>query len=415
MRAIINGTIYTPLETIPDGVVLVEGATIHAIGARASTPIPRDAEIIDARGQAIVPGLIDLHTYGCLGTSMTAPERIADELPAFARNVARFGVTRFLISPTMGDRQFIANMLIAIGNTIPITRGGAIPLGIHLEGPWLDPEQRGAFPVEVLHAPTMDEAGEYLNATLRNMRISQFSAIVGVTKIATPVAQLRVKQKFLRMVTLAPNLPNALEVARFFQNNGVRVSLGHSNTTYEIARDAINSGAYSLVTHIYNAMSGLHHRNPGVLGAVLSSDEITAMLICDGIHAHPAAVKIFFRALGTDRVILVTDSIPGGGMTEGTFTMLNQSARIVDGVARLENGTIAGSILTLNRAVMNAREFGALSLNDALKMATTNPARALGLGNIGRLETGADADIVVMGDSGNVALTMVAGEIVYRT
>lgn len=386
MRAIINGTIYTPLETISDGVVVIDGATIHAIGARASTAIPRDAEIIDAHGQAIVPGLIDIHTYGCLGVSMTAPAKIIDELPAFARNVARFGVTRFMISPTMGDRAFIAHILSALAETIPRVRDGAIPLGIHLEGPWLDPEQRGAFPVEVLHPPTIDEAREYLDAA----------------------------RGFLRVVTLAPNLPNALAVAKFLQDNHVRVSLGHSNTTYETARDAINTGAYPLVTHIYNAMSGLHHRKPGVLGAILSSAEISAMLICDGIHAHPAAVKILFRALGADRVILVTDAIPGGGMTEGAFTMLNQTARIVDGVARLENGTLAGSILTLNRAVMNARAFGTLSLNDALKMATTNPARVLGQSNIGTLSVGADADIVVMDNAGNVALTMAAGNIVYR-
>ncbi len=386
MRAFINGTIYTPLETIRGGVIVTDGTTIRAVGTRATTPIPRDAEIVDAQGKAIVPGLIDLHTFGCLGVSMTAPERVAEELPVFARNVAQFGVTRFLISPTMGDRVFIARMLSAIADAIPSVRDGALPLGIHLEGPWLDPEQRGAFPSGVLHAPTIDEAREYVQSA----------------------------RGYLKIVTLAPNLPNAPEVAQFLNANGSRVSLGHTNTTYEVARDAIASGAYSLVTHVYNAMSGFHHRKPGVLGAVLSSDDITGMLICDGIHAHPAAVKTLFRALATDRVILVTDSIPGGGMTEGTFTMLNQTARIVDGVARLADGTIVGSILTLNRAVMNAREFGALSLNDALKMATLNPARVLGLQNIGAIAVGADADVVVVDDAGNIALTMAAGEVVYQ-
>lgn len=386
MRALINGIIYTPLETIGDGVIVVDGATIRAVGARASTPIPRGAEIIDARGKAIVPGLIDLHTYGCLGVALTAPERIADELPAFARNVARFGVTRFLISPTTGDRAFIARMLAAIAETIPYVHDGALPLGVHLEGPWLDPEQRGAFPLQVLHAPTIDEAREYVDAA----------------------------RGYLHVATLAGNLPNAFDAAKFLCDNGVCVAYGHSNTTYETARDALASGNFALVTHVYNAMSGLYHRKPGVLGAVLSSDHVSGMLICDGIHAHPAAVKILFRALGIDRVILVTDAIPGGGMTHGTFTMLNQTARIVDGVARLENGTIAGSILTLNRAVMNAREFGALSLNDALKMATTNPARVLGLWNIGGLNVGADADIVIMDDAGNVSLTMAAGKIIHE-
>lgn len=386
MPIAILGTLYTPHQTIDDGVIIVN-QTIQTIGARASTPIPSDAQIIDARDQMIVPGLVDLHTYGCLGVSLTAPDQVAEELPAFARNVARFGVTRFLISPTMGNRAFIARMLTAIAETIPLLGDGARCLGIHLEGPWLDPEQRGAFPLEVLHAPTLDEAREYLNAA----------------------------RGWLKVVTLCGSLPNAPEVAQFFHANGVRVSFGHSNTTYEVAHGLLTSGNFDLVTHVFNAMSGLHHRKPGVLGAVLSSDHISGMLICDGIHAHPAAVKILFRALGTDRVILVTDAIPGGGMTEGTFTMLNQTARIVDGVARLENGTIAGSILTLNRAVMNARVFGPLSLNDALKMATTNPARVLGLSNIGSLEPGSEADVAVMDNAGNISLTMVAGKIVYRT
>lgn len=386
MRAIINGTIYTPNETIEDGIVLIDGATIHALGTRDALAIPRDAQVMDARGNAIIPGLIDLHTYGCLGVSLTAPERVADDLPAFARNVARFGVTRFLISPTMGERAFIARMLRAIADAIPNVREGARCVGIHLEGPWLDPEQRGAFPRDVLRTPTLDEAREYIDAA----------------------------RGYLRVVTLAPNLPNALETARLLQSNGVVISLGHCSASYEVARDALASGAYALVTHVYNAMSGLHHRAPGVLGAVLSSDDVAGMLICDGAHAHPAAVKILLRALGTDRVILVTDAIPGGGMTEGAFTMLNQTARIVDGIARLEDGTIAGSILTLNRAVMNARAFGALTLNDALKMATVNPARALGAWNIGSLNDGADADIVLMDAVGNIALTMVAGQVVYR-
>lgn len=386
MPILIYGTLYSPHETIDDGVIVIANQTIQAIGTRTSTPIPPNTQIIDTHGKMIVPGLMDLHTYGCLGVSLTAPERIAEELPALAQNVARFGVTRFLISPTMGDRAFIARMLTAIAETIPRLSDGAQCLGIHLEGPWLDPEQRGAFPLDVLHAPTLDEAREYLSAA----------------------------RGWLRVVTLAGNLSNALEVAQFFRANEVRVSFGHSNTTYEVAHDLLASGNFDLITHVFNAMSGLHHRQPGVLGAVLSSDAVSAMLICDGIHAHPAATKILFRVLGTDRVILVTDAIPGGGMSEGTFTMLNQTARIVDGVARLENGTIAGSILTLNRAVMNAREFGNLSLNDALKMATTNPAHILGFSNIGTLDPGADADVVVMDNVGNVSLTMVAGKIVYR-
>ncbi|MBI5301376.1 MAG: N-acetylglucosamine-6-phosphate deacetylase [Chloroflexi bacterium] len=385
IQAFVNGTLMTPSQVIPDGVLLVQGDQVHALGTREQVRLPSDAKLIDAQGKLIAPGLVDIHTYGCLGVSITSPATAAAELDAFARHVARFGVTRFLISPTMGNCAFIARLLAALADAIPRTRGGARPLGIHLEGPWLDPEQRGAFPPSVLHAPTLDEAREYWDAARGG----------------------------LRLVTLAGNLPNAPAVARFFGEQGVRVSFGHSNTTYDHARDLLASGAFPLVTHVYNAMSGLHHRKPGVLGAVLSSDAVMGMLICDGIHAHPAAVKILVRALGVDRVILVTDAIPGGGMTEGTFTMLNQTARIVDGVARLEDGTIAGSILTLNRAVMNARAYANLALNDALALVTTNPARALGLTAQGALAPGMDADVIVMDETGRVALTMVAGQVVF--
>ena len=387
IQVFLNGSVCTPSQMIPDGVVVIQDSQVRALGARAQVAIPVGAQRIDAHGGVIAPGLVDIHTYGCLGVSITSPETAGAELEAFAKNVAPFGVTSFLISPTMGDRQFIARELAALADAMPRVQGGATPLGIHLEGPWLDPEQRGAFPLSVLHAPTLDEAREYLDAA----------------------------RGYLKLVTLAGNLPNAPAVARFFGAQGVRVSYGHSNTTYEQAHELLASGTYPLVTHVYNAMSGLHHRKPGVLGAVLSSDKVMGMLICDGIHAHPAAVKILFRSLGLDRVILVTDSIPGGGMNGGEFTMLNQTAHIIDGVARLQDGTIAGSILTLNRAVMNARVFANLDWRDALAMATRNPARALGLATKGTLEPGADADVIVLDASGNATTTMVAGCIMHQT
>jgi len=384
IQVFLNGTLATPSQIIPDSALVVADGKVQTLGTRAQVAFPSSAQVIDARGGIIAPGLVDIHTYGCLGVSVTSPETAGAELGAFARNVAQFGVTSFLISPTMGDRAFIVRELAALAEAIPHVRGGAMPLGIHLEGPWLDPEQRGAFPLNVLHAPTLDEAREYLDAA----------------------------RGYLKLVTLAGNLPNAPEVARFLSGQGVRVSYGHSNTTYDRACALLDSGDFQLVTHVYNAMSGLHHRKPGVLGAVLASDRVMGMVICDGIHAHPAAVKILVRALGVERVILVTDAIPGGGMTAGTFTMLNQTARIVDGVARLEDGTIAGSILTLNRAVLNARAFANLALSDALGMATRNPTRALGLATKGVLAPGADADVIVMDDEGNISLTMVAGQVV---
>ena len=164
MKAIVNGSVHTPFESIPDGVVIVDGHTIRAVGPRASTLIPHGAEIFDAQGHAIVPGLIDIHMYGNLGVSITGPDRVPEELPALARNLARFGVTGFLISPPIGDRAFVARVLDALADSIPQTRGGAAPLGIHLEGPWLDPERPGAFPQQWLHPTDIDEVRDYVQA-----------------------------------------------------------------------------------------------------------------------------------------------------------------------------------------------------------------------------------------------------------
>ncbi len=392
MIAITNGTLYTPRERIPNATLLIDGAKIHALGANYKLQITNHKlrttgyeTKIDACGLAILPGLLDLHTFGCLGAQLTTPERAADELGAIARNVTRFGVTGFLISPPMGDTDFIARMLTALADAIPRPRGGARCLGIHLEGPYLDPEQRGAFPREVLRAPDVDEMRCWLDAA----------------------------RGFIRIVTLAPNLPHARAVATFLRARGVVASLGHSNTDYETARAALTPrGEFSLVTHIFNAMTGLHHRAPGVVGAALESDA-TAMLIDDGLHVHPTVVKMLLRAKTTERVILVSDAIAGAGLQDSEFELFGQRVFVRAGRATLANGTLAGSVLTLNRAVVNARQFGEIAFGDAVAMATLNPARVLGLASRGELRAGADADVTVLNEeTGEVLLTMVGGEVV---
>lgn len=385
--AILNGTVYTPEEKIVGGVVLVSDGKIRGVGLASEMDIPAEAERIDARGAAIAPGLIDLHTYGCLGVQITSPERAADELQSLAYNVARFGVTRFLISPPMGDIEELTRMLTAIAVAIPQLSGGARCAGIHLEGPYLDPEQRGAFPRRVLREPRVDEVSRLVDAA----------------------------GGFIRVVTMAPNLPGSREVARFLHEHGMIVSLGHTSATFEKACQALApNGGFSLVTHVFNAMSGLHHRRPGAAGAALLS-AVPAMLICDGEHVHPGVVKILLRQKTAEGVILVTDAIAGAGLEEGEYTLFDQQVLVRAGRATLSDGTLAGSVLTLNRAVMNARGFAGIDLSEALEMATSNPARVLKHGVSGTLHEGAEADVVVMDErTGQVRRTMIGGVEVFK-
>ncbi|HEY6042238.1 MAG TPA: amidohydrolase family protein, partial [Anaerolineae bacterium] len=248
------------------------------------------------------------------------------------------------------------------------------------------PDQRGAFPLDVLREPNVGELGRWADAA----------------------------NGYLRVVTLAPNLKDSNECARFLRERKIIPSLGHTGTGYNQAHQALApQGDFTLVTHLFNAMTGMHHRNPGVVGAVLASN-VPAMLICDGEHVHPAVVKVITRAKTTERVILVTDAIAGAGIAEGKFSLFDQPVYVNHGRAQLADGTLAGSVLTLNRAVINARDFAGLAFGDALKMATENPARLLELEAKGMLSIGADADVVMMDEqTGDVKMTMVTGKQVF--
>lgn len=384
MIAIVNGTIYTPRERVTDGAVLIDGDRIRAVGRMEELDIPVDATRIDAQQSAIVPGLIDLHTYGCSGAQLARPEHAAEELGQLAQNVARFGVTRFLISPPMGDLPFLRGMLAAIAAAIPQLTRGAQCMGIHLEGPYLDPERHGAFPVAVLREPSVDE-------------------VAGLVEAAGG---------YLRLVTMAPNLPGSIEVAHFLNERGIVVSLGHSEASFARAFAALApQGDFTLVTHIFNAMSSLDHYAPGVAAAALLSD-VPVMLICDGEHVHPDMVKLLWHIKKTVGIVLVTDSIAGAGLGDGEYALFGQKVTVRGRRASLPDGGLAASVLTLNRAVVNAGSFTGMEFGDALAMATTNPARLIGCDGCGILSEGAPADVVIMDqESGVVKLTMVRGEI----
>jgi N-acetylglucosamine-6-phosphate deacetylase len=383
---LVNGQVYTPLEAIRPGTVIVDNDRIAAVGPSEHLVLPGGAEVIDVEGRVVLPGLIDLHFYGCGGVALTGEATIAEDLRAMSRMLPQWGVTAFLISPLAADHQTLLRHLRAIADAIDWLHrvpAGAVPLGIHLEGPYLNPARRGAFRADWLRMPSIEEVETYLDAA----------------------------RGHLRVMTLAPELCHSREVARALHQRGVLPSVGHSDADYETALDALQTD-FALVMHVFNGMTGLHHRQPGVVGAVLDSRAATALLISDGIHVHPAAVRLVVRVLGAERLVLVTDAMMATGLGEGEYHFLGQEIHVRGSEARLVDGTLAGSVLTLNRAVANAREFAGLSWGQAARMATLNAARVLGLADQrGALLPGCRADLTVLAEDGHAWLTLVGGKI----
>jgi N-acetylglucosamine-6-phosphate deacetylase len=333
----------------------------------------------------VIPGLIDCHTHGGIGVTFGSGDA-SDVLNRYSTWAASGGVTGFLCSLLAPDINTLIELVKAYVEVMQGPLPGAEALGIHLEGPFLNPERKGAFTPSWLRSPAVEEARAVLEAG----------------------------QGWIRQATLAPELPGAEEVAVLFRKAGVVVALGHSNADYETARRALG-GNFSHVTHTYNAQSGFDRRRPGVVGAVLSSDRVTAELIADTLHVHPAAMKVLVRCLGKDRVVLITDAMAGAGLPDGDYQLIGVSIRVQDGKATLPDGTLAGSTATLIQCVCNLSREAGIPLVQAVRMASLNPARLLGLSRrLGRLAPGKDANLSVIDLDGNVFMTMVKGKIVYQ-
>lgn len=377
--------LLTPLTTISNGVISWndDGKILYA-GAEETAP-QFDSEVIETTHMIAAPGFIDIHVHGGFGLSFGSGD-LEKELSAYSKQVVRYGVTSFILTITGPNEKFI---LQAIESYVPLLEKEypeAQPLGLHLEGPFLNPEKHGAFDLDWIRPPSLDEMRKYLNAG----------------------------KGWIRHVTLAPELENAIEIAEFLTKNGVQPSLGHSNTNYETARKALIK-PFTHVTHTYNAQSGLHHRSPGVVGAVLTSKTATAELIADAVHVHPAAMRILVDCLGKDRICLITDAMPGAGLPDGTYELLNQKAIVKDGTAHLADGTIAGSTATMDKCVRNMVQLVGVPIADAVKMATLNPAKIINTEKkLGSLVKGKKADIAVFNRDLQMKMTIKNGKIIYQ-
>ncbi len=381
--AIVNGRVITPWQVLEKGVVVIEGLEIVEVKEGSDPTEWAEATIIDATGRTVAPGYIDIHVHGGAGNDTM------DATPQAVQGMAQFfsshGVTGFLPTTVTASREAI---LAAIENAALCQReqvGGAQVLGVHIEGPYISPSKPGAQPVEFIRPADADE----------------YCAFFAWNNI--------------KVITLAPETPENKELIIYAVQQGATVAVGHSAASYDEMLAAVRLGL-SHSAHTFNGMGGFHHREPGTVGAVLTCNEIKAEVIADNIHVHPAVIKLLVRAKGVERTVLMTDAVRAAGMPDGTYDLVGQRVTVKEGVARISTGSLAGSTLTMDRAVRNAMAAADLSLAEALQMASYNPAWVIGMEKEkGSLESGKDADIVLLDDELKVVLTMVGGKVVYQT
>jgi N-acetylglucosamine-6-phosphate deacetylase len=377
--------LFTPLAEISNPLLVVEDGQISSLSSSASAEISRQSAVVNLGDATIVPGYFDIHIHG--GAGVDTMHATPDELLRLGRFLAKHGVTGYFPTTVAAPLDTTCAALDRLANAIEALQGNggataqARPLGIHLEGPFLSHKRRGVHPPEYLVSPTLEIFDRLWQAA----------------------------RGHVRMMTIAPEVPGAIEVIAEAARRNVCVSIGHSDAELPAAQQAVKAGARH-ATHTFNAMRPLDHRQPGILGEVLSDDAITADLIADGIHVSPEAVKVFLRAKGPERAVLITDAISATGMPEGRYQLGPIEVEVKDGKCTANN-SLAGSVLTMDRAVANVTKFSDWTLRAAVRAATLNPAQAVGMADLrGTLKPGASADFTVLSSSGEVLKTIVAGQ-----
>ena len=385
MIAFTANRLYTPLESVEQPVLLVEDHVIVEAGSRAARPIPTEVRVVDFGDAVIAPGFVDIHIHGGAGQDVMNADSCG--LAAVEQLLFKHGVTSYFpttvtapLDQTWSALDRLANAIESAARNDSSHSERARPLGIHLEGPFLSHVRRGVHPPEKLLLPTLPAFDRFWQAARGHIRV----------------------------MTIAPELEGAREVIAEAARRGVCVSLGHSDSDLNSARAAVAAGARH-ATHTFNAMRPLDHRDPGIIGEILTDSRLTADIIADGIHLDPTIVQLFLKAKGPDRAVLITDAISATGMPEGRYRLGTFEVEVKNGRC-LVDGKLAGSVLTMDRAVRNVMRFAHWELQQTLRLATLNPARVAGLADRGRLETGAEADFVVLSPSGEVQHTIIGGE-----
>lgn len=373
---------FTPANEIPDAGILIRDGVIESIGPRAAMTLPSGAREVLAIDRIVIPGFVDVHIHGAGGRDVM--EADSSSLRTVAKTLARFGTTSFVATTVTANPENILRSVAGIAQYIGVQHEADEPLaetlGIHFEGPFISPQRRGVHPLQWLKAPSTDFLAQLLHAAAGNARI----------------------------ITIAPELPGAIACIDAAKNAGLVVGIGHSDATYEQARLAVAHGARHAI-HVYNAMRPFSHRDAGIIGAVLTSQDVTAELIADGVHVDETAMRLLLQAKGSGCVILISDGISATGMPDGNYLLGDIEVTVSSGVCRNSEGRLAGSTLTLDRALRNVVALG-ISLANAVRMLTLNPATLLGIEfKKGALRAGADADIVLLDEDLHVAGVWVRG------
>ncbi|PSR20638.1 MAG: N-acetylglucosamine-6-phosphate deacetylase [Sulfobacillus acidophilus] len=372
-EVVLRGRLVLPDRIVPHGEIIIDGERIAEINVSPTRP-----HVTDRWTDGwIFPGLIDLHVHGIGGRDFM--DATDDAFQAIDRSLASVGCTAYLGTTMSAPPQALQAVFEAARTAAP---SGL--LGIHMEGPFIHPEHRGAQSLEVIRPASVDEIEGYVKQAGR----------------------------LLRRITLAPEGPGALELVNWCHQHAILVSAGHSHATFDEALAAFDAGVGE-VTHLFNAMPPLHHRNPGLVGAALARSDVKVEMIVDGIHLHPAIIQLVARLKGPQGVLLVTDAIRATLLQDGQYDLGGQTVTVIDGVARTSQGNLAGSTLTLNRAVFQFADFAQVDLFDAVRAASLTPAQVLGLYDQGAIRPGYLADLVLVDTLGRVRATWRRGHLIF--
>jgi N-acetylglucosamine-6-phosphate deacetylase len=373
---------FTPTTEIADAGILIRDGVIEAFGPRSGMGLPAGAQEVRSTGDTAVPGFIDVHVHGAGGRDVM--EGTTEALSTVSRTLARHGTTSLLATTVTASPdetcRSVSGIAKYISQQLKTNEARAEVLGVHYEGPFLSKVRRGVHPAEWIQLPSAELLDGLLRAASGNGRL----------------------------LTIAPELMGAAPAIDAARKAGVVVAMGHTDATYEQARAAIARGVHHAV-HVYNAMRPFSHRDSGVIGAVLTSPEVTAELIADGVHVEEAAMKMLLQAKGAAGTILISDGLSATGMPDGKYMLGGFEVTVTGGICRNAQGVLAGSTLTLDRALRNVVALG-IPLADTLRMLTLNPATLLGIEfKKGALRTGADADIVLLDETLQIKNVYVRG------
>jgi N-acetylglucosamine-6-phosphate deacetylase len=368
-------------EPFNSGALIIEGGKIKEI-IKGGSKEPKNIgtlEIIDGKGNLLIPGMIDVHIHGARGFDMM--DGTVESVEEVSRSCASAGCTSFLATSVTSSLERLLGMIEAVKKVIGKEPGAKIA-GMHLEGPYLHPKRKGM----------------QNEAYLRHPDIAEMQKI------------LEVGGNLIKMVTIAPELPGGFELISFLKEKGIIVAIAHSEANYDQAKNAFSLGA-SHITHCFNAMRPIHHRDPGLIVAAFEDEKVSLQAIVDDVHLHPAIVRLMYRIKGPEKMVLVTDAMQAMGMGDGKYNFGGHEVEVKNGVATLNDGTLASSTVTMNEALEKTVNCG-IPLAEAVKMATKTPADILGLASKGRVSEGADADLVLINENFQVFWTMIEGKII---